>query len=360
MRELSSLVDNKYYFYGGLSDSEGIKVFRGDDVVTINEIGFSSSGGKLVISNYRKIFDENPDVLILIGNPNIFSTWLIAIEARLRGIALIFWTHGWIKKENLLKSKIRNIYLNIADYVLVYGESALIKGVESGFSAKKIIPVYNSLDFVAQNKIYENLKFTSRADIRKGLGLELDQAMILCLSRVTAACKYDWLIAAVSKMTKKNLRSVYIIMIGEGEEVEFLKKLAHDNAVDVRFLGSIYDENLLAKYIMAANLVASPGKVGLTAMHSLAYGTPVVTHGDFDRQMPEVEAIIPGVSGCYFDYGNIDSLVMALNNILMCENGELNIDRDSCRSAIVSKFNPANQTKIINNLVDKICGGNLN
>ena len=43
----------------------------------------------------------------------------------------------------------------------------------------------------------------------------------------------------------------------------------------------------------------SPGNVGLTAIHSLSYGTPVLTHNNFNNQMPEVESIQPGFNG-YF------------------------------------------------------------
>ena len=42
------------------------------------------------------------------------------------------------------------------------------------------------------------------------------------------------------------------------------------------------------------DITVSPDKVGLTAIHSMAYGRPVITHDNMDRQGPEVEAVIPG------------------------------------------------------------------
>ena len=41
-----------------------------------------------------------------------------------------------------------------------------------------------------------------------------------------------------------------------------------------------------------SDLTVSPGNIGLTAIHSLSYGTPVCSHSNFNNQMPESEAII--------------------------------------------------------------------
>lgn len=52
-----------------------------------------------------------------------------------------------------------------------------------------------------------------------------------------------------------------------------------------------------AEFIYNADLCVSPGNVGLTAMHSLVFGCPVITHNCFEWQMPEFEAIQPGITG---------------------------------------------------------------
>ena len=64
--------------------------------------------------------------------------------------------------------------------------------------------------------------------------------------------------------------------------------------------------------IYNADLCVSPGNVGLTAMHSLAYGTPVITHNDFGHQMPEFEAIHEGINGTFFKEGNVESLAESI------------------------------------------------
>ena len=52
--------------------------------------------------------------------------------------------------------------------------------------------------------------------------------------------------------------------------------------------------------------------VGLTAMHSLAYGTPVITHDDEMFQSPEWEIILPGSNGGFFRRGDARDLARAI------------------------------------------------
>ena len=53
----------------------------------------------------------------------------------------------------------------------------------------------------------------------------------------------------------------------------------------------------------------SIGNIGLTAIHSLSFGTPVASHDNFENQMPEVEAIIDGENGFLFEENNSNDLI---------------------------------------------------
>lgn len=66
---------------------------------------------------------------------------------------------------------------------------------------------------------------------------------------------------------------------------------------NVWFYGSCYDEQTNAELIYNADMCVAPGNVGLTAIHAMTFGCPVITHSDFKWQMPEFEAIHPGKTG---------------------------------------------------------------
>ena len=101
---------------------------------------------------------------------------------------------------------------------------------------------------------------------------------------------------------------------------------------------------------MSANLTVSPGQVGLTAMHSLAYGTPVITHDDPAHQMPEWEAIVPGKTGDLFKRG--DALDLAATIRKWCVNPWPDDDvRSQCMAVIEQHYNPQFQQQVINRAV---------
>jgi len=104
------------------------------------------------------------------------------------------------------------------------------------------------------------------------------------------------------------------MLVGDGPEREALSQLAARRGVCVEFRGECYDEDTLRVLTSNACATVSPGKVGLTAMQSLAYGTPVITHGDLDSQMPEVEVVLPGTNGDFFVKGSVESLATTINN----------------------------------------------
>ena len=69
--------------------------------------------------------------------------------------------------------------------------------------------------------------------------------------------------------------------------------------------GPCYDERIIGEMFFNADVCLSPGNVGLTAIHALSFGCPVLTHDDFKYQNPEFEAIIPGETGDFFKKDNM-------------------------------------------------------
>ncbi|MCD8208612.1 MAG: glycosyltransferase family 4 protein, partial [Bacteroidales bacterium] len=84
----------------------------------------------------------------------------------------------------------------------------------------------------------------------------------------------------------------------------------------VWFYGECYDEKKLAELFYNADLCVSPGNVGLVAIHAMQYGLPVVSHDNFETQMPEYETIVEGKTGALFKEGDVDDLCRVVKNWL--------------------------------------------
>ncbi|NAS11522.1 glycosyltransferase family 4 protein [Poritiphilus flavus] len=245
------------------------------------------------------------DTVIFIGVMYYITTWFGAIFAKLSGKKVIFWTHGFIREENNLKGFVRKQFYKLADEILVYGQWAKDILVSKGFDPARVNLIYNSLDYDHQLKI--------RNAFQDGVPLELfkdkELPVIGFIGRLTPQKKVNLLLELARKINAEENR-VNLLIIGSGEEEDHLKELASDLGLtdNIIFYGACYDEEVLYKLIRSMKAIISPGEVGLTAIHALTYGVPVITHNKFNRQMPEFEAIIEDKTGDFFEYDNVDSL----------------------------------------------------
>lgn len=302
-----------------------------------------------IFSHINKIC---PDAVIILGNAWYISYWALCLKSMLLGKPVLMWTHGWIDaKENYFKKLYRNLFYRLANGLLLYGERAIEIGVSNGFDAKKLFFIGNSLDFDEMSEVFDGVRRLDRANLKEEMSIPLEASVIMCSARLTHLCKFDILIQAVASIDRYK-HKISIVLIGDGPEKEKLAMLANKLDVDVRFLGACYDEKIISKYYHLADMTVSPGKVGLTAIHSLTYGTPVISHNNLNKQMPEVEAIIPSVTGGLFEYDNIKSLADEILKWVDCKQNNPEVI-DWCRDIISNRFSPSSQVKFIESALSR-------
>jgi len=81
-------------------------------------------------------------------------------------------------------------------------------------------------------------------------------------------------------------------------------------------------------------------------MHSLGYGVPVVTHSDPARQMPEFEAIVPGVTGDLFEPDNVSDLAEKLDRWTQHPRVP-EATRNACLARIEHRYHARSQARAI-------------
>ncbi|WP_223543419.1 glycosyltransferase [Pseudomonas sp. GL-B-12] len=276
---------------------------------------------------------------VFLANPNHISTWLAAIICRLRFKNVVFWGHGFKSDKKTKSNFIRKIFFKLANSFYTYGWRAKDNAVNLGFSSKNIHVGYNSLDYNTQLKVRNTLVASEPSDS--------ETLNIICISRLTYACRYDMLFQAIELAKTINPNMVIsVTLIGDGPERAHLEKIACDLKIETDFVGELYDEKIIARYISSADVTISPGKIGLTAMHSLMYGTPVISNDDYVSQMPEVEAIVTGHTGEVFCNGSISSLADALL-IFKSKYLDRKKTREECFLMIDKIYNPSNQAHIL-------------
>tara|TARA_B110000003_G_scaffold247928_1_gene259307 strand:+ start:25215 stop:26354 length:1140 start_codon:yes stop_codon:yes gene_type:complete len=302
---------------------------------------------KILIWQSRVIKDlifENFQVAIFMGDMSVISTWIGSVICKLRKKKVYFWGHGLYGNESVFKKFFRVLFLKLADVNILYENRAKKLLIKSGFDKKNLKVVYNSLDYDNQLKLFKNLekKKNSNQLFKKKLPI------IVFIGRLTKNKKIDFLIKSV-EIINKDIPKVNLLIIGEGPQKKNLELLSIKilNKSNFLFYGELYDENKIAELLYKSSICISPGNIGLTAIHSLSYGTPVASHKNFNFQMPEVESIIDGENGFLFREDDINDLSNKI--IFWIENKK--IDKKSIRKIIDKKYNPYFQKKILDKLI---------
>jgi glycosyltransferase involved in cell wall biosynthesis len=267
--------------------------------------------------------------------------------ARLRGIRVVLWGHGYYGNESGFKRWFRLFFLRRADSLLVYGSRARALLIENGFDPDRIHVVFNSLDYDRQKSLRERV--IDRDFYRlAGFFDDSELPVIIFVGRLTAQKELGLAIESVAALeTRANL-----IFVGDGPERELLEKKAERLTGQVHFFGPCYDEVVLGKLIANADICLSPGEVGLTAIHALSFGTPVCTHDNFSQQMPEVDALECGKTGVFFSHSR-KNIAETLRSWLM-HRPPRDITRQHCYETVDTKYNPYSQLTIIESTLVKL------
>lgn len=296
-------------------------------------------------------FRRDLDAIVFLGDPHFLSTWVSAVIARLRGKRVLFWTIGWLREESGPKAWVRWLFLRIPHALVLYGHYAKMIGLTKGFRAERMHVVYNSLDYTEQKRQLARLASGNREMVRSSLFHEAERPLLICVTRLVRKRGLDLLLEAMV-LLKAQGHPMNLLLVGDGPEREALGRYAAEHDLSVAFYGACYEEQRLCELVTAADATVAPGMVGLAAMQSLAYGTPVVTHNDPNRQAPEWEAVVPGMGGTFFRFGDSKDLARAITECV--ETYSFGSPARARADAVVRRFfNPAFQRRVIERAV---CG----
>lgn len=336
-----------YVWYANTSSIEGIPALDKSQLKNIKETK-NIWIGKLLFqpSVINMALTSKYDSYVFLASPNFLSTWIASAILKIRGKNIIFWGHGFFSPENTLKNKLRKKFFSLSSASYLYGCRARDVAEKIGFNSEKIYVGFNSLDYETQIKIRERLENIVDQKTHEKI------IKILAISRLTKICRYDLLLDAI-KITEKTSDHKYeITFIGDGPEKDSLLNKSIDLRINAKFMGAIYDDDVIASIIRSADLVAQPGKIGLTAMHALMFGTPVISHSLFEKQMPEVESIVEGVTGMLHKFDDAADIARCLIEFPKIFNDKKKI-RNNCYKVIDGLYNPMNQIKVLADAVNR-------
>jgi glycosyltransferase involved in cell wall biosynthesis len=176
--------------------------------------------------------------------------------------------------------------------------------------------------------------------------------VLIFIGRLTAEKKISLLLSAGAELNRTESR-INLLIIGDGSEKVNLINQAKDGLSNqwVHFTGALYEEKEIGMYLYWSDLCISPGNIGLTAIHSLSYGTPVVTHSNYYNQGPEVGSIIENYNGFLFEENNLTDLSEKLLQWIN-SNRDREILRKQCYEIVDKYYNPEYQMRVFEQIIE--------
>lgn len=287
----------------------------------------------------KTLIFNNFDIAIFLGDFKIISNWIGIIICKIKGKKAALWTHGLYGNESFFKKSLRLFFFRLVDHIFLYEKRAKQLLINNGFKNSKLTVVYNSINLSEQTKYFN--EFSSEASNKS-----VDRIKkLIFLGRLTKAKRIDLAIKSLIKLNNKRYK-YQLIIIGDGEEENFLKNLVKSSKAEqyILFRKGIYDEREIAKIFLGADLLISPGNVGLNCIHALSYGLPVITHNNFNNQMPEHESIKQGFNGILHEENDIISICEKIEEWF--SEFEPKCCREKIRNHLIEKYNPKIQAQI--------------
>ncbi|MFX0195798.1 MAG: glycosyltransferase family 4 protein [Candidatus Hodarchaeota archaeon] len=295
------------------------------------------------------ILREKPDAVICLGNKSL-SNFIIRFICRVRKTPLIEWSHGVLAPEAMWKWLLRKfLYVRWTDANLLYGSFARDWYMSHGINEKSLFVVNNSLDYNQQLLIRNEVDQKEIIKIRSKYGINHPEGRLLIhAGRMEKQKRLSFLIDVLT-IIKKQERKIKLILIGSGRDEQKLQKKAKKRGLEntVIFFGPCFEEKTLGRLFMASDLCVVPGGVGLIAMHSLVYGTPILTcdNATFIHK-PEVEAIKDGITGAYYRESDLNDCIQKIIDLLYPISCKERMSK-ACMDIIDRFYTPQYQEKII-------------
>ena len=290
----------------------------------------------------RILRGRKPEVVVFQGDSKFLSTWISALMLRAQGVGVLFWTIGWHRPEAGIKRIYKVTFYRLAHKLLIYGVIGRNIGISMGYPLSRMTVVYNSSSNPVEQHAAEPFALERFQRSLPPPGSPVVTAVI----RLNPVKRLDMLIEA-SSILREGGCQLSVLLVGEGPEQDRLVHLALSLGVPLYLPGPAYGSEELSLVYERTTVTVVPACAGLTTLQSFKHGVPVITH-DFEyEQMPESEAIVPGFTGDYYSYDNVDSLAKTIEFWVDKQARDSVSTAARCRAVVSAKWSASAQSDVI-------------
>lgn len=277
-----------------------------------NIMGFSYEKNLFHIVKMQK-----PSIVILSGNVRSLISIPLLAYLKVKNVPTASWgMFHRIGKKRFISQFYYWMYASLSCYIFVYGNKGLASLSHINIPRSKIHVIGTAID---ETRVFHSKEKVSNFDILKikedfNVGRSKVVLQVVRLSEI----KKPQLIIEVAKTLVSH--DIKFFLIGDGKMREEIETKIRENNLseNVIMLGSIYDEDELAKWYSLADIFVIPTCIGLSAHHAMAYGLPIITDDSYIYQATESELLINGLNGLTYNEGDVcdfkEKILYLINN----------------------------------------------
>ena len=283
--------------------------------------------GQIVLvhtAQWRAVNRKQADVVILNWTPRYVTLFPTLFKAKLLGIPIVLWGHGTSKLDRWWWRLTRKAMAKLSTCLLFYSKVTADTFRSEGWPAEKIYVAPNALDgsqiLAAKVKVVADPSTLMKFQQEQGLN---PKQTLIYVSRLEPANRAGMLVEATAELSK-SYPALKTVIIGNGDaERERLVSLAEERGVQDRiiFEKGIYNEEELALWMLSSRIFCYPERIGLSLLHAMWYGLPIVTSDCATCHGPEFTYLKNGVNGLTYEHRNLSDFVVKIRALL--EDGTL-------------------------------------
>jgi|APSaa5957512535_1039671.scaffolds.fasta_scaffold31261_3 glycosyltransferase involved in cell wall biosynthesis len=287
-----------------------VPLLDGYDYLFFRNFSKNKMGGFLSRINpglFLHILTKRYDSVLIQGYHTI-NSWLILVASKLSNTKIIFRGEAIPKKKRKgwrsnISTKLAKKFLKSCDVVMYSCSGNLEYWQKLDVPERKFffIPCAVDNDYFQNN--YQKL-IPLEEGIRKDLGIASDDFVILFSARFTKRKRPLDLIEAVTKVSSQK---VVVLFVGNGPEIEAMKKIASERKIRAIFTGFVNQKDI-SKYYTVADMFAviSSYDASPKALNeALNFSLPVLCS---DGVGTAKDLVKEGVNGSVVPYGDINSM----------------------------------------------------
>jgi glycosyltransferase involved in cell wall biosynthesis len=293
--------DYEVMFVAG-SDYLDIKIASLNNPILLPYFKFSFFGHRFYYlrKSFRVISKLKPDIIISSGvDFHLLHTIPIYLYFRfICGIKFIWWTQATHGKQGALGVRLRKFFYKSSAGLLTYSESGKLTLLNWGISPDRIEVIRNAIHT-------EDYGFLSQSD---SVNAETENFTIVFSGRINKDRRLEILFKALLRYKENYHASFSLIIVGGGYIKDYQKLISELNLEQyVTFTGPKFGSDA-AGYLQNADLMVYPKAIGLAILHAYSFGIPIITSNDLKKQMPEIELLVPGETGDFYQDNDPEDL----------------------------------------------------